>query len=93
MGVAFFGLAYWELFTAGANVPGGPFSGLTGAMNIVWNPQWLVIVIYAWHCLLASVLMTLNLLKIDKQISSMKFFTLLAAVFVGWWVLPYLLVR
>ncbi len=56
MGATFFVLAYVELFSGGANLPGGPLTELTGAASVVWNPQWEIIGAYASHCLLFSLL-------------------------------------
>ena len=39
MGLAFFVLAYVELFTGGANLPGGPISRQSGALNVVESPM------------------------------------------------------
>ena len=91
VGAAFFLLAYMELFSGGANLPGGPITDLTGATGVVWNPQWEIIAIYSWHCLLASILTTLCLLRLDKYLSSSKFFALSCAVLLGWFAVPYLL--
>lgn len=73
MGGVFFVLAYAELFRGGANLLGGTLTNLRGASDIVWNPHWPVIGLYAYHSLLASFLMTLVLLRLDKNISVKKF--------------------
>lgn len=67
MGAAFFVLAYVELFTAGANLPGGPFIELTGAADVVWNPQWVLLGAYALHCLLLSLLICVVLCNRDGE--------------------------
>jgi leader peptidase (prepilin peptidase)/N-methyltransferase len=67
MTAAFVLLAYVELFSAGANLPGGPFSEATGAWHVVWNPNWTVLRLYAYHCMLLSVLMAMLLIDQDKQ--------------------------
>ena len=67
MGAAFFLLAYVELFSGGANLPGGPFTELVGAVDIVWNPQWEIIGAYASHCLLLSLLMCTLLCNRDGE--------------------------
>lgn len=67
MAAAFALLAYVELFTAGANLPGGPFSSAKGAWDLVWNPDWDVIGIYAYHALLISVLMAMALIDQDRD--------------------------
>lgn len=67
LGAAFFVLAYVELFTGGANLPGGPFTEFTGAMNTVWYPDWPMIAIYLYHCLLMSLLLVMVLLDLDTN--------------------------
>lgn len=67
MGAAFFVLAYVELFSGGANLPGGPITELFGAVEIVWNPQWEVIGVYLSHCLLLSLLMCVVLCNRDGE--------------------------
>ena len=67
MGLAFFVLAYVELFSGGANLPDGPITELSGATDIVWQPQWEVIGIYAFHCFVLSVLMCLVLMDRDES--------------------------
>ncbi len=67
MGAAFFVLAYVELFSGGANLPGGPISAFTGAADIVWNPQWQVVGAYAYNCLLLCLLMCAMLIAQDGK--------------------------
>ena len=67
MGATFFLLAYVELFSGGANLSGGPFSELTGAVDVVWNPQWEIIGTYASHCILFSLLMCVVLCNRDEE--------------------------
>ncbi|MGI9428521.1 MAG: prepilin peptidase [Bythopirellula sp.] len=67
MGAAFFVLAYVELFSGGANLPNGPITEFTGALQNVWNPQWKLIRIYAFHGLLFSWIVSLALIVIDGQ--------------------------
>ncbi len=67
MGVAFFTLAYVELFSGGANIPNGPFTDATGAWHVVWNPNWTVLRFYIYHCTLLSLLMAMALIDQDKQ--------------------------
>ena len=67
MGLAFFALAYTELFSGGANLPGGPITNFSGALEVVWDPQWQIIGIYMYHCTLLSLLMSLVLIGQDKQ--------------------------
>ena len=65
MGAAFFVLAYVELFSGAANLPAAPRVDAAGALTTVWIPNWSVIGIYAFHCALLSVLMTLALIDQD----------------------------
>jgi leader peptidase (prepilin peptidase)/N-methyltransferase len=67
MGSAFFLLAYVELFSGAANVPGGPFTEATGAWHLIWNPNWTVLRIYIYHCTLLSTLMAMALIDQDRQ--------------------------
>jgi leader peptidase (prepilin peptidase)/N-methyltransferase len=67
MGATFFVLAYVELFSGGANLPGGPFTELAGAANLVWNPQWEILGAYTSHCLLLSLLMCVLLCNRDQE--------------------------
>jgi prepilin signal peptidase PulO-like enzyme (type II secretory pathway) len=67
MGAAFFTLAYVELFSGGANVPGGPFLDGADAWSVIWNPNWTVLRIYLYHCTLLSVLMAMALIDQDRQ--------------------------
>ncbi|MCG8448208.1 MAG: prepilin peptidase [Pirellulales bacterium] len=92
MGAAFFVLAYVELFSGGVNLPGGPITEFTGANENVWNPNWPLIACYSWHCLLLSILMTLCLLRRDKQLSNSKFVVLAGCVLLGWFAVPYFLI-
>jgi leader peptidase (prepilin peptidase)/N-methyltransferase len=65
MGLAFFVLAYVELFSGAANLPAAPRVDEPGALATVWNPNWSVIGIYAFHCALLSLLMALVLIDQD----------------------------
>jgi leader peptidase (prepilin peptidase)/N-methyltransferase len=67
MGAAFLLLAYFELFTAGANLPGGPSVEAASAWEIVWNPNWPIIRVCAFHAILLSVLMAMALVDQDRQ--------------------------
>ena len=67
MGAAFVVLAYTEVFTGAANVPGGPFSEASGAWYTVWNPNWTVLRIFIYHGLLLSLLMAMALIDQDRQ--------------------------
>lgn len=72
MGLAFFVLAYVELFSGGANLHGGPITEFTGSYDNVWVPQWRLIGIYANHGLILSWLMSMVLIIVDGQRIPMK---------------------
>jgi len=72
MGLAFFLLAYRELFSGGANLPGGPLTEFTGAIQNVWEPRWGLLGIYAFHGLLLSLLMSLVLMSLDSKQAPLK---------------------
>ena len=84
MGLVFFVLAYVELFTGGANLPGGPMTELTGAADIVWHPQWKVIGAYGYHCVLASAFMVVLLFRLDKNMSVKKFVFWIVLIIYAW---------
>ncbi len=65
MGLAFFVLAYVELFSGGANLPEGPLTEFTGALHNVWVPQWKLIGVYAYHGAVLSWIMSVVLIAID----------------------------
>ncbi len=67
MGLAFFILAYAELFSGGANLPGGPITEFTGAVNNFLVPHWPLIGVYAYHGVLLSLLMVITLIDLDGQ--------------------------
>jgi len=79
MGLTFFVLAYVELFSGGANLPGGPITEFTGAVANVWYPQWELIGVYVYHCTLLCLLMCVVLMDQDSQQAPTKlvFFGLL----------------
>jgi leader peptidase (prepilin peptidase)/N-methyltransferase len=89
MGLAFFALAYVELFSGGANLPGRPAAELTGALHTVWNSDWSVIRVYAYHGTLLALLMAMALIDQDRQRIPWKMAVFaLAIVAVGsyeWW--------
>lgn len=82
MGIAFFLLAYLELFRGGATFHGQPLTDLRGAMDIVWMPQWIVIGQFVYHAILASVAMTLVLLRLDGNITRGKLIAWFVALLV-----------
>lgn len=65
MGAAFFLLAYVELFSGGANLPGGPISPFTGAVGNVWHPHAAILSVYFYHCLAVSLLLVYWLIDQD----------------------------
>jgi len=67
MGLVFFVLAYVELFSGGANLPGGPLSTAAGAADTFWNPQWQLIAICTHHAMLLCLLMAMLLMDQDRQ--------------------------
>lgn len=93
MGLAFFILAYVELFTGGAPLPGGPITEKRGALFSVWYPNWPLIGFYAWHGLLIAVLMTHILFRRDKQITSKKLLVVALCIAGAWYGLPSMLLR
>ena len=86
MGLLFFVLAYIEL------LHGSKYTDLTGAIDVVWNPQWRAIGAYAYHCLLASIFMTLLLMRLDKTLSVQRF-ALGSGMLVLLWPLAFSLFR
>lgn len=66
MGLAFFVLAYAELFSGGANLP-APLADRLGAVNSLVVPHWELIVLYAYHATLLSLLMATGLIDQDRQ--------------------------
>ncbi|MCC6492871.1 MAG: prepilin peptidase [Pirellulales bacterium] len=79
MGVAFLLLAYVELFTGGANLP-GPLTHASGAWQTVWNPHGPLLRLYAFHGALLSVLMAMALVDQDRQRIPWKIVALAFAV-------------
>jgi hypothetical protein len=86
MGATFVLLAYVELLSGGANLPGGPFGEVSGAANVVLNPNWIVLRIYIYHCLLLSILMAITLIDQDRQRVpwSIVIFALLVVAYISW---------
>jgi len=70
MAFAFFVLAYAVLFNGGANLPGGPITQFTGALENVWIPQWPLIGIYACLAILISIVMCASLMLYDRHFAS-----------------------
>jgi len=65
LGLVFFLLAYGELFRGGANLPGGPLTPLTGAIDNVCYPNWPLLGLYAYHGTLLSLLLAILLMDLD----------------------------
>ena len=65
MGLVFFLLAYVELFSGGANLPGGPFIEEKGAVAVVLEPQWGIIGLFAYHVALMALLTAIALIAWD----------------------------
>jgi hypothetical protein len=87
LGGIFFVLAYVELLSGGRGL-----SENRGAAQVVWNPDWPIIGLYVFHCLLASVAVTLVLMRLDKNISQSRL--LLGLVAIGsLWPTGYFIVR
>lgn len=87
LGGAFLALAYLELFSGGANLPGG-FSPRHGAWQTVWNPDWPVVQLYAFHSALLSALLALGLIDQDGERAPpqvLAFAAAALAVAVVWW--------
>jgi leader peptidase (prepilin peptidase)/N-methyltransferase len=83
MGVVFFALAYLVLFSGGRGL-----SENRGAAQVVWNPDWPIIGLYVFHCLLTSVAMVLLLMRLDKNISTARL-VIGIAIIVALWPLPW----
>ncbi|WP_428304603.1 prepilin peptidase [Lacipirellula sp.] len=66
VGIAFFGLAYIELFSGAANLPDA-LADPVGALDSVVNPNWELLTLYGFHCLLLSLLMAMGLIDQDGQ--------------------------
>lgn len=60
----FLGLAHFELFSGGANLPGGPEGGSRLGF-ILWNIQPALIALAAYHALLLAILLCLSLIAWD----------------------------
>jgi leader peptidase (prepilin peptidase)/N-methyltransferase len=89
LGAAFFLLAYAELLSGGANLPGGPLAKPPGALHVVWNPNWLVIGTYAYHATLLCLLLAMALIDEDRQRIPRSLivlaFAIVAACSYRWW--------
>ena len=89
MGLTFFVLAYVELFSGGANLPGGPITEFTGAVQNVWYPQWKLIFWYGGHVLLLSFLACFVLMDMDAQRGKTRRWLLLALWLAAFFAIPF----
>lgn len=67
MGLTFFVLCYAEVFSGGANLPTGPLTEGRGALENVIEPNWTVLGVYGYHCLVMCILMCLVLIDQDTE--------------------------
>ncbi|MBX3425357.1 MAG: prepilin peptidase [Pirellulales bacterium] len=67
LGAVAFLLAYVELFSGGANLPGGPLADQSGALRTVWIPHGPLLATYGLHLLLMAALTTIVLFDLDQQ--------------------------
>lgn len=89
MGAALFWLAFAELFSGAANLP-GPLSDRHGAWETVWNPDWGLIGLYSYHGILLSLLMAMALIDQDRQQVPWKIVVFaVAVVAIGTTMWPY----
>lgn len=89
LGVAFAWLAYAELLTGAANLPGGPLVPEAGVANLVLTPHSPLLWLFAFHAVLLSVLMALALIDQDGQRVPWKIVIFaLAIAAVGAWTSP-----
>ncbi|QDT72756.1 A24 family peptidase [Lacipirellula limnantheis] len=82
MGTAFFVLAYVELFSGAANLPAA-LADPAGALDSVVFPNWELIILYAYHATLLSLLMAAGLIDQDSQRVPRNFLFLAGAVVCG----------
>jgi prepilin signal peptidase PulO-like enzyme (type II secretory pathway) len=67
MGAAFAVLAYVELLSGGANLPGGPLVPDYSAAALIARPDWPLIGLFAYHAILLSLVMAIVLIELDGQ--------------------------
>ncbi len=89
MGLAFFVLAYLELFSGGANLPGGPITEFTGAVGNVWYPQWELILWYGGHTLFLCFLTCLVLMSMDAKRGKFRLWLLVSLWLATFFVIPF----
>jgi leader peptidase (prepilin peptidase)/N-methyltransferase len=89
MGAAFAWLAYAELLSGAANLPGGPLIAEAGTLNVVANPRWELIGMFAFHAGLLSLVMAMALVDRDgARIPKLLVVLAAMAVVVVVWKLP-----
>ncbi len=89
MGLTFFVLAYIELFSGGANLPGGPITEFVGAVGNVWYPQWRLIAWYGGHCLLLCVLTCFVLIEMDADRGKTRLWALVCFWIASFFTIPF----
>ena len=67
VGVVFLWLALWQLVRGGANLPHWSLAKRTGLVNLVLDPEWLLIGIYAVHATMFGVLIMLATANVGKK--------------------------
>jgi prepilin signal peptidase PulO-like enzyme (type II secretory pathway) len=82
MGAAFFVLAYVELSTGGANLPGGPIA-LPLSLAYLENPPWPLLLTFAFHATLLCFLMAAALIALDEGLAPVTLLLFAAAVVVA----------
>jgi hypothetical protein len=89
LGAAFAWLAYAELLSGAANLPGGPLVPEAGAMALVWKPRWDFLGLYAFHAGLVSLVMAMVLVDRDgRPIPRTLAVIAMFAVVIGAWKSP-----
>jgi prepilin signal peptidase PulO-like enzyme (type II secretory pathway) len=82
MGTAFFLLAYAELNTGGANLPRGPFAESL-SLAYLENPPWPLLIAFAFHATLLSLLMAAALIALDEELAPVSLLLFAAVVVVA----------
>lgn len=67
VGVVFLVLACLELFGGGANLPSYQESNQSSVSWLVQQQDWSLVLIYAYHCLLISVLLSWSYIRYDRR--------------------------
>jgi prepilin signal peptidase PulO-like enzyme (type II secretory pathway) len=82
MGGAFFLLAYVELSTGGANLPGGPIASPLSLASLE-NPPWPLLIAFAFHATLLCLLMAAALIALDEELAPVTLLLFAAVVVVA----------